>query len=245
MLGVARGRTLRRVQPIVIAHRTCPRDAPENSLAGIAIAAALEADVVEVDVRRSADGVPVLFHDRRLFRTTGRIGSVAGWPVAELGRLRLRGGGTVPTLAAALSRLGPTMRIAIDVKDPGAGPAVIEEVRAHRLEERVLFWSQHEEAVRACVDGAPELEVSLLRDTWTPDQLTAFLADAERFGARGISASWSQVSPGLAEACSSHGLSLYAWCKRERIQADKLALLSGVVTDWPVAARAAVAALKS
>lgn len=229
----------------MIAHRTCPRDAPENSLAGIAVAAAHGADAVEVDVRRSADGVPVLLHDRRLLRTAGRLASVASLPVAELGRIRVRGGGTVPTLAAALSSLGPTMRIAIDVKDPAAGPAVIEVVRAHGFEERTLFWSQHEEAVRACAGGAPELEVSLLRDTRTPAQLAGFLADAERFGARGISASWPQISPGLAEACSRRGLSLYAWCKRERIETDKLALLRGIVTDWPLVARSAVADLES
>lgn len=232
------------MQPIVIAHRTCPRDAPENSLAGIEIAAALGADAVEVDVRRSSDGVPVLLHDRRLLRTTGRLAGVDNVPVAELRRVRLRGGGTVPTLAEALSALGPTMRVALDVKDPGAGPAVIEEIRAHGLEQRALFWSQHEEAVRACATKAPELEISLLRDTRTPDQLSQFLADAERLGARGISAHWSQVSPALAESCSRRGLSLYAWCKRERIEADKLALLRGVVTDWPVAARTAIAGLE-
>ena len=233
------------MQPIVIAHRTCPRDAPENSLAGIAIAAALGADAVEVDVRRSADGIPVLLHDRRLYRTTRRLASVAAVPQADLGRIRLRGGGTIPTLSEALCALGPTMRIAIDVKDPGAGPAVVEAVRAHGLDDRVLFWSQHEEAVRACSNGAPELEISLLRDTRTPDQLERLLMDAERFGARGISAHWSQVSPGLAEACSLRGLSLYAWCKRERIEPEKLAVLTGVVTDWPGAARAAVAELDS
>lgn len=52
------------MRPLVIAHRTCPRDAPENSLEGIARATELGADVVEVDVRRTADGVPVLVHDR-------------------------------------------------------------------------------------------------------------------------------------------------------------------------------------
>jgi glycerophosphoryl diester phosphodiesterase len=209
------------------------------------MAVELGADAVEVDVRRSADGAPVLLHDRRLLRTTGRVTSVSALPVAELRRVRLRGGGTVPTLAEALSALGPTMRIAIDVKDPGAGPAVIADVRNQGLEERVLFWSQHEEAVRACAKGAQELEASLLRDTRTPDQLARLLADAEHFGARGISAHWSQVSPGLAEECSRRGLSLYAWCKRERIEADKLAVLHGVVTDWPVIARSAVAELGS
>ncbi|MDH3707216.1 MAG: glycerophosphodiester phosphodiesterase, partial [Acidimicrobiia bacterium] len=58
----ARARMFRRVRvsrPTVIAHRTCPLDGPENSLAGIATARELGADLVEIDVRRTADGVPV------------------------------------------------------------------------------------------------------------------------------------------------------------------------------------------
>ncbi len=62
--------------PVIIAHRTSPRDAPENSLAGIARSAELGADYVEIDVRLTRDGVPVMLHDALLLRTTGRP-----WPV--------------------------------------------------------------------------------------------------------------------------------------------------------------------
>ena len=48
---------------LVVAHRTCPRDARENSLDGIAVAGRSGADVVEVDARRSRDGTAVLLHD--------------------------------------------------------------------------------------------------------------------------------------------------------------------------------------
>ena len=49
--------------PVIIAHRTSPRDAPENSLEGIRRSAELGADYVEVDVRLTRDGVPVMLHD--------------------------------------------------------------------------------------------------------------------------------------------------------------------------------------
>ena len=54
--------------PVIIAHRTSPRDAPENSLAGIRRSAELEADYVEIDVRLTRDGVPVMLHDALLLR---------------------------------------------------------------------------------------------------------------------------------------------------------------------------------
>jgi hypothetical protein len=157
-------------------------------------------------------------------------------------RLRLRGGGTVPTFAEALDAIPQGLRIAVDVKDPGAGDAVVSETRNQGRESQVLFWSQHESALRVAVDRAPDLEISLLRDTRTAGALETFLADASRLGVTGISAHWSAVGPSLADRCDATGLSLYAWCKRSAIEPDKLALLRGVVTNWPALARRAVEA---
>jgi glycerophosphoryl diester phosphodiesterase len=158
-------------------------------------------------------------------------------------RARLLGGGRIPTLAEALAALGPTMRVAIDVKDAGAGDAVVSEVHNQGVGERVLFWSQHEAAVRTAAARAPELEISLLRDTSTDAELDRFLHDTAAFGAGGVSAHWSQVTGELAERCRAGGLKLYAWCRSESIDPGKLALLDGLVTDWPRAARLAVDAL--
>ena len=48
--------------PVSIAHRTAPLDAPENSLAGSVRSGELGADYVEIDVRLTRDGVPVMLH---------------------------------------------------------------------------------------------------------------------------------------------------------------------------------------
>lgn len=239
---------------LVIAHRTCPLDAPENSVAGIAAAARLGAEVVELDARRAKDGTVVLLHDAWLLRTTGwplplRRAS-SQWVTTRvlrscrlLGSYQRHGGGTVPTLREALLALGD-LRVAIDVKDPGAGPAVLEVVRDLDCAHQVLFWSQHEAAVRAAVASELDLEVSLLRDTSTPQELAGLLADAVRFGARGISAHWSQVDPDLAQACRREGLRLYAWCKQPDPEPERLALLDGLVTNWPREGRRALDLLR-
>src|SRR5450759_1398239 len=49
--------------PLVIAHRGASRDAPENTPAAFEAAIALGADAVELDVRRTADGVLVVHHN--------------------------------------------------------------------------------------------------------------------------------------------------------------------------------------
>src|SRR5262245_25766645 len=56
----------RRAGPAVIVHRGASAFAPENTLAAYAAALAQGADGCEVDVRRTRDGVLVLFHDDML-----------------------------------------------------------------------------------------------------------------------------------------------------------------------------------
>ncbi|MEI5102538.1 glycerophosphodiester phosphodiesterase family protein [Streptomyces sp. PmtG] len=62
----------------------------ENSLAAIRGAFADGAGIVEVDVRLTRDGVPVLVHDAAADRTTDGSGRVADLTYAQVRGLRLR-----------------------------------------------------------------------------------------------------------------------------------------------------------
>jgi glycerophosphoryl diester phosphodiesterase len=63
--------------PKVIGHRGARAYAPENTLASIHTAADLGIEWVEIDVKLTRDGVPVIFHDDELNRTTNGSGLVA------------------------------------------------------------------------------------------------------------------------------------------------------------------------
>lgn len=228
---------------LVIAHRTCPRYAPENSLEGILRAADLGADGVEIDVQRTLDGVPVLMHDKTLWRTAGLFFPARFLPFRLLRRLRLRGSDEpVPTLAEALAALPPGLLIAIDLKHASAAPAALAEVRRSGLHDRALLWSMHPRAVRYTAREAPEIESALLRDVRLKFRLRRFLDDAVRYGARGVSAHWLAVSREFVDAAHDRGLKVYSMSRDAESIPDKLALgLDGVVTDWPEEARAALA----
>jgi glycerophosphoryl diester phosphodiesterase len=73
--------------PQLIAHRCGGALAPENTLAGLHVAAGYGYRGVEFDVMLSADGTPVLIHDETLERTTNGHGRVADTRDAELARL--------------------------------------------------------------------------------------------------------------------------------------------------------------
>jgi len=92
--------------PRWFAHRGGGSLAPENTLAGIRLAARLGFKAVEFDVMLSADGAPVLIHDETLERTTNGTGRVCETSAAALFLLDAGSGEHIPRLAdaAALCR---------------------------------------------------------------------------------------------------------------------------------------------
>ena len=224
----------------IIAHRTCPRDAPENSLAGIRKAAELGADGVEIDVRRSLDGVAMLLHDWSPRRTTGLPGPVRLSPSFLLRRVRLRGGSErVPTLAEALDALPEGLFMAVEIKDAGAAPSALHLIRERRLEDRTLMWSYREQAVRHFAKQAPEIDAALLRDDIDPEGLRRFLQDATNFGAKAISPHWEAINHSFVAEAHDRGLKVYSWIRDAEMVAKKVSAgLDGIVTDYPREVRA-------
>lgn len=89
---------------------------PENSIA--AFEAAIHAGFgIELDVRLSVDGAPVVFHDADLTRLCGTDARVSQLPVRDLCRRRLDGGAeTIPTLVAAMHAIGGRTPVLVDLK---------------------------------------------------------------------------------------------------------------------------------
>ena len=116
MFGRANGRTL------VVAHRAANDAAPENSIEAIERAIDLGVAVVELDVRKSADGQYVLMHDSTLERTTTLSGMVNQTSFSKLrsARLRLADGtvteAVIPTFAEAIKAAKGRIWVMIDSK---------------------------------------------------------------------------------------------------------------------------------
>jgi glycerophosphoryl diester phosphodiesterase len=97
-----------------VAHRGYSAVAPENTLPALAAAVLAGATFVEFDVRTSADGVPVVIHDRTVDRTTDGTGHVWELTCAEIGALDAGSwfspayaGLSIPLLSDVLDLLAP------------------------------------------------------------------------------------------------------------------------------------------
>lgn len=62
--------------PIVFGHRGASKYAPENTIAAFELALQQGAQAFELDTMLSADGIPVVIHDRAVDRTTNGSGKV-------------------------------------------------------------------------------------------------------------------------------------------------------------------------
>lgn len=234
------------VQPLVIAHRACPKHAPENSIAGIRLADELGADIVEIDARGTRDQERVLMHDRSTRRTAGGFWIVSHTSLSRIRALRLKSAderdvsSPPPLLREALAAVGTRMGVAVEVKDPRIAQGTLADIREARIADRTLLWSYSEQVVKWFVRHAPEIEVSLLRDTRTARQHRRFLSDAGALGARGLSICWNAVDSAFTAAAHTRGLSVYSMCDAVRPDPQTARLLNGVITDWPIEARAAL-----
>lgn len=135
---------------LVIGHRGAAAYRPENTLESFRLALAQGADALEFDVRRSADGVAMVFHDPTLERTTGAAGPLAHRTAADLQALDagyhftedggatfpFRGKGIrVPTLREVAEAF-PDTPFLIEIKEAGVQDAVAEVLLASGAVER-------------------------------------------------------------------------------------------------------------
>ena len=111
---------------MVVAHRGCWRGVSENTLDAVRACIAFGVDMVELDVRRTADGQLVLMHDDTLDRMTDGQGLVADHTLAQLQAMRVKtekGGPSaaltdrkIPTYAEALDLAKGRILINVDAK---------------------------------------------------------------------------------------------------------------------------------
>ena len=240
--------------PRIIAHRGGGALAPENTLAGLRIAARMDCRGVEFDVALTADGVPILMHDETLERTTNGTGFVAAKTAAEVACLDAGGkhhrafaveparpaGSTlgVPTFQAALqtcTELGLWMNVEIK-PTPGTeavtGRAVASAVAAHLAAHpaaAIVLSSFSVLSLQQAMQVATAIPRALLMETIPADwhrQLASAGASALHTAATGITA--ERIAP----LCNS-GIPLACYTVNDRATANALfaAGVSAIFTD--------------
>lgn len=195
------------------------RYGPENTLHSFERALALGADVVELDVRLSADEQVVVIHDDTVERTTDGTGRVADLTLHQLQALDAGAwfapdgaGQRLPTLEEALAWARGRVSLAIELKTEPARPAplaerVAELVARHGMADQVVVISFDHPSLARVRALAPTIRTGLLYVCRPVDPV----ALAARAGADALLPHWSYVTAEDVAAAHAAGLAVAPW----------------------------------
>lgn len=236
---------------LVIGHRGSAGTAPENTLPSFQAAAEAGADMIELDVRLSADGVLVVHHDMSLERTTGvrrRIRDLAAADITGLDAgawyARRFRGARVPDLAGVLAWRPEKLGINIEVKTKGdpRGPSayvrpVIELVGRVPV-GKLLVSSFDDRFLRLLHRAAPRIPLGGL---FVPDRdrVRGPAGLARATGACVFLCSANQGTPALLWRAQAAGLPVYVYGidTPRRAHAAQAFGVNGLITDVPARMR--------
>ena len=141
-------------RPLVIAHRGASAGAPGNSLEAFDRAIAAGADLLEFDVRRTAAGELVVFHD--LLADGARVGRLTRAQIGE------RMGRTPPLLTEVLDLAEGRVGVDVELKEGGYVDEVLAAIGDRFAPEELMVTSFSSWVVRDLKRRAPQVHAGLV-----------------------------------------------------------------------------------
>lgn len=224
----------------IIAHRGASHDAPENTMAAFRLAHAQGAQMLEFDVRATADGTIVIFHDDTTERWNGRADPSGSLTFEQFLALDI-GGAQVPTLDELLEWAQTTaLALNIEIKQPGIEAAVAQAVHRYGLLDRVIISSFYPEVLEVLRDTAPEIPRGVLMEAERQppagqDQADWLVSELARLGATAWHPARQLPLAELVPRVRAAGYRVNVWTVDEpAVMRQLLALaVDGIITNVP------------
>lgn len=243
--------------PEIIGHRGARGESPENTLASFQYAATAGVAGIELDVRMSQDEVLMVFHDKKLQRTTKQPGYVHRSPSAQLMRLDASQDGPawhtvtpIPTLEDVLLSLPEHLHYQLEVK--GFMPTPYLRTLAAHLGALINRLGISPRVVVTCED------VSFLRLFRAQHSHIALgyvcqyrhrrpIGNALKHHCQWLIANHRLVTPRTMQQARAHGLRVSCWTVNNLDDARRLAGLGveSIITDYPTSLLAYFQALQA
>lgn len=190
---------------LIFSHRGVEHDgADENSVKAFCHALEHGIDGIELDIRVTRDGIPVLVHDRDLRRIAGNSRRVESLLLKDLREIPLRRGSTIAELDDVTACIPAPVLIDIELKDEVAFHVVARKLSTSKsLRSRAIISSFHRGVIELAAKELPDVKTFLLVKRW-PVRPERFAKWASEMHVRGI---------GLAHP--SWRLSRIAWVKKQ------------------------------
>ena len=217
----------------IIGHRGARALEPEYTLRAVARGLRC-ADRVEVDVRLSRDGVPVVIHDPAVDRTTDGRGLVREIPLPDLRRLDAGKGERIPILQEVLDLVGHRGGVVVEAKEEETVPQICQLLQGYGLGD-VMVVSFHASAVIEAKELLPGVATGLIVSGPEGDPVEM----AIRAGAGMVLPRQDLLTEALVRHAHEKGIRVISWTINTAEEARRAVALGadGFATDDPCAAR--------
>jgi glycerophosphoryl diester phosphodiesterase len=216
---------------LIIGHRGAKGLAPENTLAALEAGLAARASMLEIDVRVSSDGTPVLCHDEFIVTQEGKRLFVHKTPFTELQLAKQ----DLLTLEAALQFVDRRADVNIEIK-----PGVAIEPVVSCIEPRIngkwlesdLIISSYDFKILTYIQGAfPNIPIAVL-EKWSGVRATY---RARKLGTKRINMNQRWLWSGFVRSMTKRGYKLSAYTLNNISKARRFEKqgLYGCITDYP------------
>ncbi len=210
----------------IVAHRGIASEAPENTVAAFQRALELGADAIELDVRLTADRVPVIYHYFYLDEITTGRGPIFARSLAQLRAERVlcranlaAAPEPIPTLREVLEHFGGRIGLEIEIKgpEPEAAEVIGAELRRFRQHWPRLELTSYEPALLLALQGfCPGLTTDLLvprSESWMQLDVVAYQAGqrARLAHAHAVHLHPTQLTPAVVAHLREQNVQVHAW----------------------------------
>ncbi|WP_142455641.1 glycerophosphodiester phosphodiesterase [Gracilimonas mengyeensis] len=234
---------------VVIAHRGASAYHPENTMSAFRAAVDMGAEMIELDVLLSKDGVPVVIHDETLERTTDGRGKVEDYNLRDLKKLDAGSwfssghkGEGIPTLEEVLNFAKGRIAVNIEIKTEAVTDSLnggIEEkalklVYKHKMQDYVLFSSFDYRAIAHLRELDVDISTALLYEKSQSEKREPKELVSD-YKANAFNCSQRQFSKKWAEQLNEQGIPVFIYTVNKTQQMRKVIELgaSGIFSDKP------------
>lgn len=191
----------------VIGHRGVAGLEPENTLRSFQRAIDLGCDLVECDVRLTADGWLVLMHDETVDRTTNGRGPISHMTFAGVRQLDAGQGERVPTLEEFLDLIRGKVEAHVELKGDGTEDMVLQFLDFKGGYDGVVLTSGDTQKLRRVRGRNGKVAIEHIFSRPPPDAIQR----AQSVKAKRVSCHYSHATAAFVEACHGAALELIAW----------------------------------
>ena len=228
-------------QVIFIAHRGASWDAPENTLASVNMAWAMDVEVVEIDIHLSKNNKIMVIHDDNTIRTTGEDYDVINTNSKVLRKLdagSFKGeqfkGEKIPFLEEVIGTIPAGKKLVVELKSrDNVLPGLKKIMKNNKKASQLIFICFDKETIIKIKEAFPENHCYWLCSN--RDFMLANIHSVAQAGLDGVGFRFSIIDEHVMELVQKLDLELFTYTVNEPDEARRLINLGvrQIATDRP------------